>query len=159
MFQDGTILSWGRNLNGILGHGDTKIQPIPLSISIPTPIHDISVNEKCAMALDIYGNVYTWGYYAEFIENNNNDDDKEGDFITTFTPKIVLPLHHIKIIQIACGDNFFLAVSKNKYNVFIWGTSCCYNPSSSNHQSLCLTRINGLRYYLFVIFLLLLLYI
>lgn len=146
MFNDGTVQSWGKNRYGQLGHSDDlNIQCIPQQIHFVTPIQQISVNETTSMALDIYGKIYTWGYYAKWMYTEETDTTS-GVFCTTTTPCLFEPLQSKVVVQIACGNCFFTAVTEDKYNAFIWGSSCCYNMREMNHQSLTLTRIRGLKY-------------
>jgi alpha-tubulin suppressor-like RCC1 family protein len=97
------------------------------------------------MAVDVYGNVFTWGYYARLVPNkDDNDIDAAGVFVSCNIPTIVLPLQQIKISTIACGDNFFIAVTADKYNVYMWGCECCLNSHEKKHKSLSITRVyNG----------------
>lgn len=128
--KTGNVYSWGKNHNGVLGIGHCRMQTKPLKNTTLKYIKCISVNKRNAMALNIYGNIYTWGYDTGI---NNG------------IPVLYEPLKHINITNICCGSDYYCALSKNKYNLYIWGTHCCYNDKDTEHVTLKTTRIQGMR--------------
>lgn len=147
----GNIISWGRNANGILGHGHNKMilppTTIPPSFHHRTPICKLDVYTDTAIALTPSGKVYTWGYYANFEPHSPKIIDR-GTFSTINQPTLQKALcfqgAH-RIVDISAGHGFFVALTQNRYHVLTWGRSCCYNESDRNHQSIGVTRVKGLR--------------
>lgn len=146
----GNIISWGRNTNGILGQGHSKMIMVPTlippSIHHHTPIMKLDVYNDTAIALTPDGHVYTWGYYANFEPHSPNIIDN-GTFSTTNKPTLQNALCFKgtnKIVDVSAGHGFFLALTQDRYHVLTWGRSCCYNELERKHQSIGVTRVRGL---------------
>jgi alpha-tubulin suppressor-like RCC1 family protein len=150
--SSGTIYSWGKNKNGILGLGHSKMTIFPTQISPSMhsniPIARLDVNSDTAIALTTNGEVYTWGYKANFTPKSPNCIT-EGTFSTidrpTLVSSILSPNPEHKIIDVSAGDRFFLALTKDRVNILTWGSSCCYNLSARSNQSIGITRVRCLR--------------
>ncbi|MCL2140891.1 MAG: RCC1 repeat-containing protein, partial [Dehalococcoidia bacterium] len=74
--SDGTVWTWGNNLDGQLGIGTTYTDSnIPVEILGLTDIISISTSWDHSLALDIHGNVWAWGvnYYGQLGDGTNNN--------------------------------------------------------------------------------------
>ena len=150
--SSGTIYSWGKNKNGILGLNHHKMTIIPTQISpalhLNIPIATIDVHSNTAIALTTSGGVYTWGVNAKFTPKSCNHIH-EGVFTSVNHPILVPELNTSNpdhnIIDVCAGNGFFLALTKDKVNLLTWGHSCCYNLSKRSHKSIGINRVRGMR--------------
>jgi len=147
----GNIISWGRNTNGILGHGHNKMilppTTIPPSFHHHVPICKLDVYTDTAIALTPCGRVYTWGYYANFEPHSPKIIDR-GTFSTTNQPTLQKALcfkDAHRIVDISAGHGFFVALTHDRFHVLTWGRSCCYNEAERKNQCIGITRVRGLR--------------
>ena len=110
--NDGTVWAWGSNYFGDLGHGgfDNANHPTPTVVIGLSQIKEISANGH-EMALDIYGNVYCWGFnlYGEL---------GTGDTTNYAYPAQVFTINNVR--HIAAGEYHSLAL-KNDGTVWAWG--------------------------------------
>lgn len=58
---DGTVWSWGRNMDGQLGNGTTTDSPTPRPISTLTGVSQLAGGNEVAYAVKNDGTVWTWG--------------------------------------------------------------------------------------------------
>lgn len=113
LLSDGTVKSVGINTSGLLGVGTSSIYSsyIPITINGLSNIIDIKATWKSVIALDKYGDVYTWGM-GEFIGDGDNSDE--------YSPKKITTLSNIIAIS-GCDDGAsFMALDANK-NCYTWG--------------------------------------
>jgi alpha-tubulin suppressor-like RCC1 family protein len=113
---DGTILSWGYNLEGQLGHGyyDDFIRPIanpfPSAVNNASNIVAIAAGDNHSLALTSDGTTLSWGggyYQGQGTTGGNN-----------FTPSAVIGASNI--VGIAAGYYFSLAL-KSDGTILSWG--------------------------------------
>jgi gliding motility-associated-like protein len=116
LLADGTLKSVGTNQNGCLGIGNSTIshqELLPANVLGLTDIIDIKANALTIAALDINGDVFTWG--SGFCIG-------DGDYSDEYSPKKITTLSNIVAIS-GCDDGaHFLALDANK-NCYVWGIS------------------------------------
>jgi alpha-tubulin suppressor-like RCC1 family protein len=151
--SSGAIYSWGKNSNGILGHGHSKMITFPTQISPALhsnlPIALLDVKYDSAIALSTSGQVFTWGNKAKFTPDSE-DDPLVGSYVSVNKPTLVPEFVHSnpnhRIIDVCAGENFYLALTKDRMNLLTWGYSCCYNLHKRNHQKTGgIVRVRGMR--------------
>jgi alpha-tubulin suppressor-like RCC1 family protein/archaellum component FlaF (FlaF/FlaG flagellin family) len=115
----GTVLAWGDGADGQLGDGSATTTSIPSPVSLPagTKVTQVVGGIDHALALTSTGQVYAWG---------ENDQGQLGDDFaqaSTATPVLVsFPAGTPKVIQVAAGDSFSLALTADG-NVWGWGAN------------------------------------
>jgi|GEM_PF-1280409 len=118
LLADGTVWAWGWNNVGQLGNGDaagdslvpTLVQGLPV-------ITAISAGAAHSMALDVDGNVWTWG-------SNGNSQLGLGPSAPSIatTPTRIVAFDAIEIVDIAAGAAHALALDTNG-TVYAWGNN------------------------------------
>ncbi len=125
----GKVLAWGENTNGQLGDGTTVNRSTPIYVQRAgggplTNIIQIEGGDDCAFALDVNGNVWSWG------TNNGAELGRAGTapaityvadrvrIDTDFNGSLDADLSNI--LQISAGDAHGLALD-NAGNVWSWG--------------------------------------
>lgn len=65
-FLSGQVFAWGRNVEGQLGLGDTKLRRIPSLVDAlwALPVQQLAAGEKHSAALTSSGSLFTWGSNA-----------------------------------------------------------------------------------------------
>ena len=116
----GEVYSWGINSSGTLGLGNhvDKATPQLITAFKSKKITSIATGPDFALALTDTGNIYSWGYNGEGrlglgIEMNSQ-------VVSKYTPQFIKALESKKIIAIAAGFNFALALTDTG-NVYAWG--------------------------------------
>ena len=61
LLEDGRVLAWGDNAEGVLGDGSTQSHSSPLAVLGISGISRIHSGDRHAMATDAQGKVWTWG--------------------------------------------------------------------------------------------------
>ncbi len=113
LLADGTLKSVGSNNFGNLGVGNTSIfQTLsPSVIPLLSNIIDIKATTQNVIALDVNGDVYTWGMGSGIGDGDNSDE---------YSPKKITTLSNIVAIS-GCDDGYhFMALDANK-NCYAWG--------------------------------------
>ncbi len=112
---NGKILSWGYNNKGQLGYSSKNGQYKPKIINSIDTFIKISCGAYHSLALSESGDVYSWGHnYRGELGNNSNSDE--------LTPYRIAKLRCLKIVDISCGYNHSIAVSK-KGRCYSWGNN------------------------------------
>lgn len=109
--NDGTLWTWGRNVNGQLGDGTTTNRSAPVQVSGLTSVTAAAGGENHSMALKSDGTVWAWG-------DNSHGELGDGTTTTRTTPVQVSGLSNI--IAIAAGTNCSIAVNSDGI-VYAWG--------------------------------------
>ncbi|CDW80694.1 hect e3 ubiquitin ligase [Stylonychia lemnae] len=103
------IFSWGCNLLGQLGLGDTQPRNRPTEITAlknDRVIVDIASGAGHCMILDSFGVVYSWGASADFQTGHYVEPAQEGDtkqFIISPKRLDILCQKSIQVLKISCG--------------------------------------------------------
>lgn len=114
LLSDGTVMTIGSNLYGLLGNNsaNSTVSTTPVSISGLKDIIDIKSNNITTIALDKHGDVYTWG--AVYDGNGTTPDN--------YIPQKIASLKNIVAISGINPGNHFLALDSAR-NCYAWGNS------------------------------------
>ncbi|MDR0432540.1 MAG: Ig-like domain-containing protein, partial [Bifidobacteriaceae bacterium] len=124
----GTVWSLGGNETGESGRtpAEDEAEGTPGQVGDLTDIQAVAAGQGFSMALDVNGDVFTWGNNTfgqlgrEIGEGEYTVEGAEGP--ATRTPSKVPGLDKPSITQIAAGDQFAMAVDSNG-TVYTWGAS------------------------------------
>ena len=136
--NDGFVWAWGSNYYGDLGHGgfDNSKHPTPTIVNSLYNIKEISANGH-EMALDIYGNVYCWGF-------NLFGELGTGDTTNYAYPGQVFSISNVR--HIAAGEYHSLAL-KEDGTVWAWGHNDVGqlgdNTTTDRHQPVQVVGLNN----------------
>ncbi|XP_011304625.1 E3 ubiquitin-protein ligase HERC2 [Fopius arisanus] len=140
--SNGELYTWGLGEYGRLGHGDTATQLKPKLVEalVGQRVIQIACGSKDAqtLALTEDGSVYSWG---------DGDFGKlgRGGSGGCYTPLLVDRLNNLGVVQIECGAQFSLALTKYG-EVWTWGKGDYYRLGHGNDQHIRRpTVIEGLR--------------
>jgi len=143
LIDDGSIFSFGLNLSGQCGIGNTQEKVLlPTKVKAVRPFRQVSCGGEFSMAVDTRGALHSWGS-PEYGQLGHNDDGKY--FVTASklafqnitTPQRIerfvekdpkeksskVPgkvLKDVYIVDVACGPNHTVAVDM-KGRVYSWG--------------------------------------
>lgn len=109
--SDGTVWSWGSNLYGGLGNGNTINTNVPGQVLLLNEVTQVSAGGWHSSALKSDGTVWTWGW-------NTDGQIGDGTFVDRIVPNQVGGLSDI--IEISAGTYHMLAL-KNDGTVWAWG--------------------------------------
>jgi uncharacterized repeat protein (TIGR02543 family) len=109
--ENGSVWTWGRNVNGELGNGTTIQQNFPVQVTGLSDVTAIATGGYYSLALKSDGTIWAWGV---------NESGELGDGTTTdrYMPVQVAGL--TDVIAIAAGGSHSLAV-KQDGTVWAWG--------------------------------------
>jgi alpha-tubulin suppressor-like RCC1 family protein len=109
---DGSVWAWGANDAGQLGNGSVEARvPMPVAVSLPTPVMAVAAGGAHALAIDRDGAVWAWGL-------NANGQVGNGTTVSAPTPVQVTGLSGI--VAIAAGGEHSLALAKDG-KLWAWG--------------------------------------
>ena len=143
---EGEVYSWGSGEDGSLGHGDNDARAVPCRVESLSRIERIAAGACCtSAAVDEKGRLFTWGR-ARFDEWSENEDgepeefegssglgyDLDAEMTCQLTPKRVDALSQDRVVGVALGYGFTLAVT-DAGAVFSFGFS---RESGLGHGSL-----------------------
>ncbi|XP_044756400.1 E3 ubiquitin-protein ligase HERC2 [Coccinella septempunctata] len=115
--SSGALYTWGRGNYGCLGHGTSEHVLIPTIVSALSGQHVVKVacgpDDPHTLCVTLDGKVYSWG---------DGDFGKlgRGGFEGTKVPKLIDKLQNVEIVDVYCGDQFSLALSKDG-KLYSWG--------------------------------------
>ena len=133
---EGEVYSWGNSQFGALGHGDIAERTVPSMIESLSRIKSIAVGPYwTSAAVDEDGRLFTWGGASI----NHTEEDSNGELKlfqgpsglgykpnaateNQLTPKRVAALSQDRVVGVALGDGFTLAVT-DAGAVFSFGSS------------------------------------
>ena len=121
--KEGALWSFGRGVNGMLGHGDTlENEAVPRLIEAlnRAVVVQVSAGLSHSMALTRDGGVFTWGDGGEGQLGHSNTDHRDATMSLQRVPKQVLGLVGTHIIDIAVGSIHSLAVCE-RGALYTWG--------------------------------------
>lgn len=61
LLEDGTVLAWGNNAEGVLGDGSTQSHASPLPVLGLPPLRSLHSGERHAVGIDTQGQLWSWG--------------------------------------------------------------------------------------------------
>jgi alpha-tubulin suppressor-like RCC1 family protein len=119
---DGTIATWGDNLDGQLGNGDSveRFTTVPTTVEqafLPAGIHPVAISAGGSHTLSLFsdGRVYAWG---------DNEHGQVGNGSSVFDENLPVPaagaLSGRRVIGISAGEFHSLAVCDDGF-VAAWG--------------------------------------
>eukprot|EP00823_Brevimastigomonas_motovehiculus_P009275 TRINITY_DN8942_c0_g1_i1.p1 TRINITY_DN8942_c0_g1~~TRINITY_DN8942_c0_g1_i1.p1 ORF type:complete len:646 (+),score=156.25 TRINITY_DN8942_c0_g1_i1:101-2038(+) len=145
----GTVLTWGCNAYGQLGHGDTKDLKEPkLVTALASPGKDQSpivverivcgANSMAVLTEDV--KVYTWGCGERGALGHNDCKDK-------YVPTLVKKLEGLSVRMLAAGDGHMVAATDCE--TWAWGANCSgqlgISHSDDQHKPTALESMRGLQ--------------
>ncbi|XP_015606913.1 E3 ubiquitin-protein ligase HERC2 isoform X2 [Cephus cinctus] len=140
--SNGELYTWGLGEYGRLGHGDTNSQLRPKLVEalVGQRVIQIACGSRDAqtMALTEDGSVYSWGD-GDFGKLGRGGSDG------CYTPLLVDRLNGLGVVQVECGAQFSLALTKYG-EVWTWGKGDYFRLGHGNdHHVRRPTVIEGLR--------------
>ncbi|KAL2717183.1 E3 ubiquitin-protein ligase HERC2 [Vespula squamosa] len=140
--SNGELYTWGLGEYGRLGHGDTATQLKPKLVEalIGQRIIQVACGSRDAqtMALTADGTVYSWGD-GDFGKLGRGGSDG------CHTPLLIDRLNGLGVIQVECGAQFSLALTKYG-EVWTWGKGDYFRLGHGNdHHVRKPTLVEGLR--------------
>ncbi|NIL42572.1 cell wall anchor protein [Salinispora arenicola] len=112
----GTVLAWGRNIEGQLGNGSTTSSSTPVAVSLPTGTRAVAVAAGAdhSLALTSAGTILAWG---------DNSFGQLGDGSTTdrSTPVAVSLPAGTTLAAIAAGRDHNLVLTSTGPTLLTWG--------------------------------------
>jgi alpha-tubulin suppressor-like RCC1 family protein len=127
LLKDGNLMSVGMNGSGILGIGrseDTLIRSIPVPVQNISKVVDIKSNTYSIIALDSFGDVYTWG-------NTNDIRFSQLQNRKLNRPTKITQLKDIVAIS-GTNDGYHFLALDSKQNLFAWGDNLYGQLGNSN---------------------------
>lgn len=115
----GKVFGWGSNEFGQLGcgrKGDTLLVPQVISGLDGLVVKHISSGDRHSAAVTNTGSVYTWGC-------GTDGQCGHGTFSDTARPKLVEFLVGKTVVDVKCGHNFTMVLTKNEHHVYAWGNN------------------------------------
>lgn len=140
--SSGELYTWGLGEYGRLGHGDTATQSKPKLVQslVGQRVIQIACGSRDAqtMALTADGLVYSWGD-GDFGKLGRGGSDG------CYTPLLIDRLNGLGVVQIECGAQFSLALTKYG-EVWTWGKGDYFRLGHGNdHHVRKPTLVEGLR--------------
>ncbi|XP_017887257.1 E3 ubiquitin-protein ligase HERC2 [Ceratina calcarata] len=140
--SSGELYTWGLGEYGRLGHGDTATQMKPKLVQALVGQRVIQVacgsRDAQTMALTADGSVYSWGD-GDFGKLGRGGSDG------CYTPLLVDRLNGLGVVQIECGAQFSLALTKYG-EVWTWGKGDYFRLGHGHdHHVRKPTLVEGLR--------------
>lgn len=74
--QDGTVWAWGSNASGQLGNGTQNDENLPVRVQGLDSIVEVGMASGVGLAIDVNGNVYSWGGVGFTLGNGINVSKK-----------------------------------------------------------------------------------
>jgi len=111
----GEVYSWGDGRGGVLGHGDENTMVMPSKIESLERIESIMAGDNISAAVDERGRLFTWG-----LRDIGLGYAPDPQTASQLTPKMVDALSQDRVVGVALGGTFALAVT-NDGAVFSFG--------------------------------------
>lgn len=113
--SNGLLFSWGRGINGQLGHGEIPNEDSPKLIKALAQkrIVDITCGENHTLAVTENREIYSWGA-GQFGQLGH------GDLLRQSLPNKIVTLESHKIVQVSAGRRHSVALD-DKGRIFVWG--------------------------------------
>ncbi|OIP63676.1 MAG: hypothetical protein AUK34_01090 [Ignavibacteria bacterium CG2_30_36_16] len=121
--SDGTVYTWGYNLDGQLGNGNYTDSNVPVAVITSGVLNGKTITQVAAVgnhsiALASDGTVYTWGYnlYGQLGNGNNTNSNEPVAVVTSGV------LSGKTITQVAGGEYHSIALASDG-TVYTWGNN------------------------------------
>lgn len=110
---DGSVWSWGNNINGQLGQGSTIQLPYPNRITTLGDVKAIAAGRTYALAVTVDGRVWAWGdnYYGQLGDGTTDQ---------RLSPVPIAPSTLTTVISVAAAQYHSLALRADG-TVWAWG--------------------------------------
>ena len=121
---DGTVWTWGGNLEGQLGDGTTTPRSVPAQVSLPGTTVDVDMAADLSVALDEDGVVWVWG-------GNGNGGIGNG------TTQSLLPvaLSLADVVDVSAGaEHVLVRTSDGAVSSFGWNRWGMLGDGTTNYQ-------------------------
>ncbi|KAG2487572.1 hypothetical protein HYH03_013851 [Edaphochlamys debaryana] len=114
--DDGTLLTFGLNDKGQLGHSrEDKFVAAPIEVGLPDPVMAVAAGGSHTLALTTAGEVWGWGMAGEGALGIGDPDQGR-----QVEPRLVKHLTGQDVVALAAGDHHSLALTKGG-EVLSWG--------------------------------------
>jgi len=108
---EGEVYSWGDGAHGALGHADGA-RAVPSRIESLSRVENIAAGDNCtSAAVDEDGRLFTWGRAINYTESNGLGYALDSQTQSQLTPKWVDALSEDRVVGVALGYSFTLAVT------------------------------------------------
>ena len=120
--RNGNLYAWGNNESGQLGIGDVEQQNVPIKIQGLNSIEEVYMKQQGrgevnTFAIDINGNLYTWGSKQRGILGIETETDQT-------TPVKIEGLSNIKNVYCKTNDFDAAIIAKDSDgNLYTWGSN------------------------------------
>lgn len=134
----GNVFSWGSNIYGQLGTGNTTSMNSPVKVNLNYPIKDLAAGNGFSLALRSNGLVYTWGV-------NSSGQLGLGTLENTSTPlQVSSVIETLTMAGVAAGEKHAMAIT-NDGDIYGWGNNTKFQlgPSFNGASSTVPVRITS----------------
>jgi len=130
---EGEVYLWGKGGHGELGHAEEGARALPNRIDTLNHVESIAAGPGyTSAAIDRNGNLYTWGAALDRqAQETGLGYEVEPGTVTQPTPKRVDALSQDRVVGVALGFSFMLAVS-DAGAVFSCGSGSRFDGSSAS---------------------------
>ena len=109
---EGEVYSWGNGTDGSLGHADGGPRAVPSRIESLIQIESIAAGGGLtSAAVDEVGRLFTWGRATDATRPNGLGYALDSEIESQLTPKSVEALSEDRVVGVALGYGFNLAVT------------------------------------------------
>lgn len=144
--KDGTIYTWGNNVNGQLGNGTNNNSNVAVKVDGLSNIVKVDAYENFSIALDSEGKVYVWGKDYSILPMRLITPNKMSDISGTLLLGQNGNIYNIsdldnpikglsRIAKISAGVDHYLALTTNGY-VYSWGANNSYGELGRTSSSI-----------------------
>ena len=137
---DGTVYSWGRGIQGTLGHGDTRDVAQPTRIRALSNVCAIATGIHHALAIKADGSLWSWGSVTAEKNLLGNGDEPSGGCSTL--PTRIESLAGLRICAVSAGDHHSLAACAHR-GCFSWGKNTCHVLGLRSREIKLLPRVGA----------------
>jgi len=109
---EGEVYSWGNGTDGSLGHADGGARAVPSRIESLSQIESIAAGGGLtSAAVDAVGRLFTWGRATDDTRPNGLGHTLDSEIESQLTPRSVEALSEERVVGVALGYGFTLAVT------------------------------------------------
>jgi len=107
----GEVYSWGDGSLGALGHADRSARAGPMRIELLKMVENIAAGMHRSAAVDDRGRLFTWGGAGCLVSPDGLGHELDPAPKLQLTPKMVDALSEDRVVGVALGHTFTLAVT------------------------------------------------